>query len=236
MELTHNQLKILVIEDEQAIRRGLCDVLVYHGYLVRSESDGQEGLNQVFSTKYHLVILDIMLPSLDGISICRAIRERDKILPIIMLTAKADEEDIINALSLGADDYVTKPFSVRELTLRIEALLKRTWRYEASHSVLAINTNLNVDLATLSAQGPDQNKIEFTKREVEILLFLKHNKHRAVSRSELLTEIWGYDRAHNIETRTVDIHIAKLRRKIEKDPKNPELLTTVRGQGYQLVC
>jgi DNA-binding response OmpR family regulator len=174
-----------------------------------------------------------MLPGMDGYEICDRIRAVDRNQPIIMLTAKTSDEEIIQGLKLGADDYVPKPFSIQQLVLRIEAVLRRSRIGQKYARTLSIG-NVDIDTENLSGlNGSDE--IAFTKREVEVLSYLAQNSERPVSRDELLAKVWGYARGLNIETRTVDIHIAKLRRKIEVDPKAPERLITVRGAGYRLV-
>ena len=229
----NRQVRVLVVEDEEAIRTGLIDVLVFHGYAVDSATTGPEGLEKALTGKFELILLDIMLPGMDGYEICDRIRAVDRNQPIIMLTAKTSDEEIIQGLKLGADDYVPKPFSIQQLVLRIEAVLRRSQIGQEQARTLSIG-NLDIDTENLSGmKGSDE--IAFTKREVEVLSYLAQNSERPVSREELLSKVWGYARGLNIETRTVDIHIAKLRRKIEVDPKAPERLITVRGAGYRLV-
>jgi two-component system response regulator RegX3 len=224
--------RLLIIEDEEAILQGLTDVFVYNGYEVETATEGELGLEKALSGEFHLILLDIMLPGLDGFSICDRIRERDRHLPIIMLTAKTSEDDIIKGLKLGADDYVPKPFSVRQLVARVEAVLRRSGRLHRDMNALQLG-DLLIHPETLI--GTSQGKeIPFTRRELEILLYLSAQSSRPVSRQELLKEVWGYAHVDYIETRTVDIHMAKLRRKIEKDPRQPQMLVTVRGEGYQL--
>ena len=228
------KLSILVVEDEAAIREGLIDVLVFHGYHVEATGDGAEGLKLAQSGNFDLVLLDVMLPSMNGYDVCNAIRQSDKEQAIMMLTAKVAEEDIINGLKLGADDYVAKPFSITELTLRIEALLRRTNSAKALAAQIVIDEQLVIDCDNLSATS-EGSTVSFTRRELEILQYLFAHHQRAVPRDELLSEVWGYAKDADIETRTVDIHMAKLRRKIEPDPKNPTRLLTVRGAGYRLI-
>jgi DNA-binding response OmpR family regulator len=233
-----NKFKLLIVEDEEAILRGLIDLFVYHGYEVDSAKDGKEGLARAKSGGYDLIILDVMLPSLDGFSICNEIRKTSKEQPIIMLTAKTSEEDIITGLTLGADDYVAKPFSVRELVLRVESVLRRTKKAKQLQAAITIGESWEIDSQNLTAKrikGKGAAEIELTRREVEILQFLKENSFRPVSREELLEEVWGYSRASSIETRTVDIHIAKLRRKIEENARDPKIVLTIRGEGYRLM-
>ncbi len=227
------KLKILIVEDEQAILQGLIDVFIYHGFDVDSSADGKEGLDKALTTQYALVLLDVMLPTMDGFTICNKIREQNKALPIIMLTAKSSEQDIINGLTLGADDYIAKPFSIRELVLRVNTVLKRTALQHSENPVLQIGA-IQIDSANL-VQINAANPISFSRRECDILYYLRDNAQRPVTREQLLEHVWGYQQADDIETRTVDIHIAKLRRKIEDDPKNPQVLVTIRGEGYRLL-
>tara|TARA_R110002096_G_scaffold148274_3_gene308853 strand:- start:1213 stop:1914 length:702 start_codon:yes stop_codon:yes gene_type:complete len=227
------KLRILLVEDEEAIRTGLVDVLVFHGYDIDCAETGPAGLEKALTGKFDLILLDIMLPGMDGYEICNRIRAEDRNQPIIMLTAKSSDDEIVQGLKLGADDYVPKPFSIQELTLRIEAVLRRSQAGQEMARSLRVG-DIEIDTENLSAQK-DGDEIMFTKREIEVLSYLAQNSDRAVSREELLSKVWGYARNLDIETRTVDIHIAKLRRKIETDNKAPEWLVTVRGAGYRLV-
>ena len=226
--------RILVVEDEAAIREGLVDVLVYHGYRVDAVADGREGLKRALSGQYDLLLLDVMLPGRDGFAICDEVRKVDREQPIILLTAKTGDEDIVNGLSLGADDYIGKPFSIAELVLRVKAVLRRSRTGVALAAEIHLAGDIAIDTRNLAGSRAGE-PLQFTRREIEILQYLQQNSDRPVSREELLTRVWGYDRTADIETRTVDIHIAKLRRKIEADPKEPRNLVTVRGAGYRLV-
>jgi len=226
--------RLLIVEDEEAIRTGLVDVFVYHGYDVEAEADGRDGLNRALTGEFDLVVLDVMLPSINGFDICNAIRQADREQPVIMLTAKVSDEDIVSGLRLGADDYIGKPFGVQELVLRVEAVLRRTGRSpEAGHEI-DFGDGLVIDRANLCGRNAEQELL-FTRREIEILTYLHQHCERPVARDELLSEVWGYAKHLDIETRTVDIHIAKLRRKIESNPKQPRRLVTVRGAGYRLI-
>ena len=227
-------VKILIVEDEEAIRSGLVDVFVYHGYKVETAATGPDGLQMALSGTFDLVLLDIMLPGMDGYAICNEIRAKDRDQPIIMLTAKTSDEEIIEGLKLGADDYVGKPFSVAQLVARVEAVLRRSQVGVDQARTINLNNNIRIDTENLEGSN-DAEALTFTKREIELLSYLAANSDRPVSREELLTKVWGYGRNLEIETRTVDIHIAKLRRKIETDPKQPENLITVRGAGYRLL-
>lgn len=228
----NRQIRILIVEDEEAIRVGLVDVLVYHGYQVESAASGPAGLEKALSGRFDLLLLDIMLPGMDGYAICNAIREHDRQLPIIMLTARTSDQEIIEGLRLGADDYVGKPFSIQQLVLRIEAVLRRTRIGQEQARTLNLD-GITIDTENLSGSG-NAGPLVFTRREIDILAYLAANSGRPVAREELLAKVWGYARTLAIETRTVDIHIAKLRRKIEVDPKQPSHLVTVRGAGYRL--
>jgi DNA-binding response OmpR family regulator len=226
--------RILIIEDETAIRTGLIDVFVYHGYDVDFSAHGSEGLAKALSGKFDLVLLDVMLPGLNGFEICNRIREQSRDQAIIMLTAKSNDEDIIEGLSLGADDYVAKPFSVAQLVLRVQAVLRRSGQGLAQEAMMRLGDELTIDCRNLSGRrGPQA--LSFTRREIEILQYLQRHADRPVAREELLQKVWGYANHLAIETRTVDIHIAKLRRKIEADPAEPRFLITVRGAGYRLI-
>ena len=222
-----------MVEDEEAIRTGLIDVFVYHGYEIDSADTGLEGLRLALSGNYDLILLDIMLPGMDGYEICNAIREQDRQQAIIILTAKTSDEEIIHGLKLGADDYVAKPFSIVQLMLRVEAVLRRAAPQTLDRQILTLASGVVLDTQNLSGQR-DQETLAFTRREMEMLKFLALNSERPVTREELLTRVWGYAKDVDIETRTVDIHIAKLRRKIEADSRIPVNLQTVRGAGYRL--
>jgi DNA-binding response OmpR family regulator len=228
------KIRLLIVEDEEAIRTGLIDVLVYHGYEVEFAADGISGLDKALSGRFDLILLDVMLPGMDGFEICNRIRAQDRDQPVIILTAKSTDEDIIQGLSLGADDYVAKPFSVAQLVLRIQAVLRRSRIGAELDATLRLGEDIEVDCRTLQGRRGEE-ALAFTRREVEMLQYLRLNPDRPVTRDELLSKVWGYARNSDIETRTVDIHIAKLRRKIEPDPARPRYLVTVRGAGYRLV-
>ena len=229
----NRQIRILVVEDEEAIRTGLIDVLVFHGYETDSAATGPEGLDKALTGTFDLILLDIMLPGMDGYEICNRIRSKDRHQPIIMLTAKTSDEEIVQGLKLGADDYVPKPFSIQQLVLRIEAVLRRSQVGQELARTLCIG-DVEIDTENLCGLNGSE-EIIFTKREIEVLSYLAQNADRPVSREELLSKVWGYARNLDIETRTVDIHVAKLRRKIEADPREPQKLVTVRGAGYRLM-
>jgi len=227
-------INILVVEDEEAIRSGLIDVFVYHGYAVDSAETGPLGLEKALTGRFDLILLDIMLPGMNGYDICNRIRAEDRDQPIIMLTAKTSDEEIVQGLKLGADDYVAKPFSVAELVLRVEAVLRRSQVGVEQARTISLPNGIRIDTVNLDGVNDDQ-PLAFTRREMDLLSYLAQHSDRPVSREEILVKVWGYAKNLQIETRTVDIHIAKLRRKLESDPAEPAILLTVRGAGYRLV-
>ena len=222
--------RLLIVEDEAAIRSGLVDVFVYHGYEVETAEHGEAGLHKALGGSFDLVLLDVMLPGMDGFEICNRIRQQDRQQPVIMMTAKSSDEDIVQGLTLGADDYVAKPFSVTQLVLRVQAVLRRTGIGLAQAREINLVNGVVIDTENLCA-----GDIAFTRREMDLLQYLNQQSDRPVPREELLARVWGYANHLEIETRTVDIHVAKLRRKIETDPANPEAIITVRGAGYRLL-
>jgi two-component system response regulator RegX3 len=223
--------QILIVEDEVAIRTGLVDVFVYHGYEVEFAEHGEEGLRKALSGLFDMILLDVMLPGMNGFEICERIRQQDRHQPVIMLTARTSDEDIVQGLTLGADDYVSKPFSVAQLVLRVQAVLRRAGIGDQVEAEIHLQNGLVIDTQNLCA-GED---VVFTRREMDVLQYLSSQSERPVSREELLVKVWGYASQMEIETRTVDIHIAKLRRKIERDASNPDAIVTVRGAGYRLM-
>ena len=225
--------RLLIVEDEPAIRIGLVDVFVFHGFDVDVAEDGNTGLHKARSGRYDLILLDVMLPGMNGFDVCAAIRADDRDQPIIMLTARNTDEDIVQGLALGADDYVAKPFSVAQLVLRVQAVLRRSGFVAEQQAHLQLAPAIRIDTQNLSGEIRGET-VAFTRRELAVLEYLFQHRDRPVPREELLHRIWGYARDLDIETRTVDIHIAKLRRKLESDPRQPTLLVTVRGGGYRL--
>src|SRR5512136_840837 len=228
--------KVLVVEDD----RTLLDVLQYNlrqqGYDVLTAADGAAGLDTARGSKPDLVILDVMLPKMDGYEVCRILR-RETTVPIIMLTAKTEETDRVVGLEVGADDYVTKPFSMRELIARVRAMLRRAviMKKEAESGagapapcLKAGDLEIDVSRHTVSRQGVN---IELTRMEFALLEFLARNQGQVFSRDHLLEKVWGYD--FSGDTRTVDVHVSWLRHKIETDPAHPKHLLTVRGVGYK---
>ncbi|MES9993313.1 MAG: response regulator transcription factor [Candidatus Thiodiazotropha sp.] len=226
--------RILIVEDEEAIRAGLVDVFVYHGFEVDSAAQGPIGLHKALSGTFDMILLDVMLPGMNGFDICNQVREQDKDQPIIMLTAKTSDEDIVQGLTLGADDYVAKPFSVAQLVLRVQAVLRRSKNSDSGQHHINLGDVVEIDIRNLCGERQGQ-PLTFTRREMEIIEYLYQHRQRPVPREELLNKVWGYAKNADIETRTVDIHIAKLRRKIEPNTADPQFLTTVRGAGYRLL-
>ena len=221
--------KILLVEDEAAIREGICDVLAYHGFTPSAAATGTEGLERALSGEFPLVILDVMLPGIHGLDICRKVRAELPDQVILMLTAKGSEEDVVAGFRAGADDYVTKPFSVRELVARVEALSRRSAKLEDGADAFEFGI-WKIDRSRLTAER-DGESHELTPREVELLALFERERGRIVSRRLLLKEVWGMSHAEDVETRTVDVHIAKLRKKIGSD--SGARIETVRGAGYR---
>jgi two-component system OmpR family response regulator len=225
-------IKVLVVEDDPNLLTALKYNLQKESYAVLTASDGEMALDVARREKPDLIILDIMLPKLNGFEVCRILR-KEMTTPILMLTAKAEETDKVVGLEIGADDYVTKPFSIRELMARVRALLRRSRTVQAQQSepVNFIVGELEVDIAHHRALLAGKT-LELTPKEFDLLAFLARNKGLVFSREHLLEKVWGYDFAG--ETRTVDVHIRWLRQKIESDPGHPRFILTVRGTGYKL--
>jgi DNA-binding response OmpR family regulator len=222
--------RILVVEDDTALLRGLLDVLVFNGYEVKGVEDGGMGLRVALDEQFDLILLDVMLPTRDGFSICQEIRKLKPTQGIILITAKGAENDIVTGFKAGADDYITKPFSLREVLVRIEAVLRRTGKNLGDEEVDC--RGIFFDGKNLIARTKDQS-VELTRREMDIVIYLHRHKGRIVGKKELLTEVWHYADA-DIETRTVDIHMLKLRKKISALIGDTPLITTIRGEGYRL--
>jgi len=221
---------ILVVEDDMAILQGLLDVLVFNGYQAAGVEDGGEGLEKALEERHDLIILDVMLPTLDGFAICKKIRKEKPNQAIIILTAKGSEDDIITGFKAGADDYVSKPFSLRELMVRVEAVLRRAGKTLGDEQIHS--HGIFFDGKTLMATY-NESVIELTRREMDIILYLHRKKDQIVSKKELLTEVWNYADP-DIETRTVDIHMLKLRKKISSLIGDIPFILTIRGEGYRL--
>jgi DNA-binding response OmpR family regulator len=221
---------ILVVEDEQKIRMALTDFLEFHDFKVTEAVDGLEAERIVDKGKFDLILLDLMLPKISGEQLCSKWRQADLQTPIIMVTAKGQEKDKIAGLDLGADDYITKPFSLEEMLARIKAVLRRTDPARAVGQVFEF-ADLDVDIAALKVKRKDK-EIAITKREAGIIQYFAANPNRVISREELYKEVWQ-ETMTELGTRTMDMHIAKLRSKIEHDSANPQIIKTVRGAGYK---
>lgn len=219
-----------MVEDDRAILQGLLDVLVFNGYQAAGVEDGGQGLERALAERYDLVILDVMLPTLDGFSICKQIRKEKPNQVIVILTAKGSEDDIVRGFRAGADDYVSKPFSLRELMVRVEAVLRRAGKNLGDEQIHS--HGIFFDGKTLLATYKER-VMELTRREMDIILYLHRKKDQIVSKKELLTEVWNYADP-DIETRTVDIHMLKLRKKITSLIGDITFILTVRGEGYRL--
>ena len=222
--------RILVVEDDAALLGGLLDVLVFNGYDASGVEDGGQGLQEGLDGEFDLIILDVMLPTLDGFSICEKIRKKKIGQGIIIITAKGAEDDIVTGFKSGADDYITKPFSLREVMVRVEAVLRRTGKNLGDEKVDYMG--IRFDGKNLKALTAKQS-LELTRREMDIILYLYRNRERIVSKKELLTKVWHYADA-DIETRTVDIHMLKLRKKITELIGEKPMIETIRGEGYRL--
>lgn len=223
---------VLVVEDDTAIRRGLVDALRYAGYEVLESDNGSGGLELAIESPVDLVLLDVMLPKLDGFGVLKELRRSQPTLPVIMVTARGAEEDRVRGLTDGADDYVVKPFSAKELLARVDAVLRRSPQRSADVEALRFDGRM-IDLARREVTSADGSTRQLTDREVAILRYLAVSRKRAVDRRELLQHVWGLN-PRGIHTRTVDMHIARLREKIEEDPADPRIILTVRGKGYML--
>src|SRR5215469_5858461 len=224
--------QIVVVEDESAIRRGVADALRASGYQVVEAADGERGLEEAVRRGVDLVLLDLLLPRRDGLSVLTEIRRLRPTLPVIVLTARGSEDDRVRGLKMGADDYVVKPFSARELLARVEAVLRRSPGRPAE-DIRARLGRAVIDFARREVRWSERERGELSETESAILCYLVANRKRAVSREELLQHVWGIDTA-GLETRTVDMHIARLRVKL-RDPagrKSPEAVLTVRAHGY----
>ncbi len=223
---------ILIIEDEPAMQLGLKDNLELESYTVELASDGEVGLSKIKNNQYDLVLLDVMLPKLSGFDVCKAARADGIYTPIILLTARGEEIDKILGLEFGADDYITKPFSVRELLARIKAILRRSATSGNLETASSKIGRLNINFSTFYASEGDV-EVKLSHKEFEILSYLSQNKNQVVSRYDLLEKVWGYDEQPT--TRTVDNFMVRLRQKVEVNPNQPKIILTVHGSGYKLV-
>ncbi len=219
--------RILVVEDDSSLARVLCDNLIYEGFDVALAADGRRALKEHESFNPDLVLLDLTLPGLDGLEVCRKLNQAQSRTGIIIVTARAQKEDKLQGLRLGADDYITKPFALDELLARIEAVLRRV--HPAEDGVVLGSLHIDFNLYTAER---NQQKVAFSQREIEVLRYMCDRVGKVVSRDELLRNVWGYQ---NVPlTRSVDNLIARLRWKVEPDPDNPRYIHTVYGDGYRL--
>ncbi len=223
--------RILIVEDEVDLALGVRDALQHSGFESDVVHDGRQGLEKLRAEPYDLLILDLMLPGMNGLDLLRELRRDKSDVRVLILTALADEEDLLKGFQAGADDYMAKPFSPRELVARVEAQFRRREIDSAPPPRMELPGGISVDLARLEVHRGDE-VVPLTPREGDILQYLVRNHERVVTRDDLLLDVWHY-RSANVETRTVDIHIVGLRRKVEPDPSKPTLIQTVRGKGYR---
>jgi DNA-binding response OmpR family regulator len=222
---------VLLVDDEESVQKLLTYPLEREGYTVVQARDGEEALERYRETPVDLVILDLMLPRLDGLAVCRRLREERSAVPIIMLTARGDEGDKVLGLELGADDYITKPFSIREFMSRVRALLRRAQLSPAGAPADVIEVgDLRIDTTRRSVQARGE-AVQLTYLEFELLRTLALNPGRVFTRKQLLDELWGGSDFR--DPRTIDVHVRHVREKVERDPAEPELIFTVRGAGYR---
>jgi len=223
--------KILIVEDEPAMVAGLRDNFEFEGYQVVTASDGVAGLERALKESPDIVLLDVMMPRMSGLDVCRQLKAKRPSLPIIMLTARGQEVDKVVGLELGADDYVTKPFSIRELLARVKAVLRRAGTVPKQQEVYAFgDVEVNARTCQVTRHGL---ALEFSSKEFELLRYFLCHPGETLSRDRLLEEVWGYE--HFPTTRTVDTHIVRLRQKVEPKPDEPRFILTVHGTGYKFV-
>lgn len=225
--------RILIVEDEPSMRLGLKDNLEFESYEVEVAINGAEGLEKASNGTYDLIILDVMMPKMSGFDVCKALRKAGDMTPVIFLTAKSEEIDKVLGLELGADDYLTKPFSLRELIARVKAILRRISSPAASAHTGATQIGaLTVDFSSFAASNAEGD-VRMSHKEYEILEYLIAHKNEAVSRYDLLNKVWGYESQPT--TRTVDNFILRLRQRIEENHNDPKHIITVHGVGYKLI-
>lgn len=223
---------ILIVEDDEAIRLGIADALEYAGYGVCESGDGEDGLERACSGAIDLVLLDILMPKMDGFTMLSELRKAKPALPVIMLTARGEQEDKVKGLRLGADDYVVKPFGPDELLARVEAVLRRSAERPVERTTMEI-AGRTIDFERREITHQDGSVCSLTEREGEVLRYLAASGDRAVSRDELLNRVWGID-PRGVRSRTVDMTIARLREHLRDDSSEPKVIVTVRGKGYML--
>ena len=222
--------RILIVDDEPEMIRGLEDNLHFEGYQTITASDGKRGLALALSEAPDLIVLDLMMPGLSGWDVCRTLRRKGLDIPVIMLTARGEEVDQVRGLEMGADDYVTKPFSLRELLARIRAVLRRPGPRQKFETFAFVDVRLHLRTRQAFKAG---REVWLTRKEFELLRCLVEHRGEVLTRDRLLNEVWGYDQFPT--TRTVDTHILRLRQKFETDPEQPAHIVTVHGQGYRFV-
>jgi DNA-binding response OmpR family regulator len=226
--------RILLIEDDAAIRQGVADALRYTGYHTLEAGNVPDGRDAAVSTDVDLILLDLVLPGAKGqggLDILRDVRATRPTLPVIIMSARGEESERVLGLRLGADDYVVKPFGIKELLARVEAVLRRSPQRPTDVSQVALAGGTTVDLARREARFADGGRVELSEKEVELFRYLVTNPDRAISREELLSCVWRID-PRGAETRTIDMHVARLREKLRDDPAEPRIILTVRGKGY----
>lgn len=221
---------ILVVEDDNAVRQGVVDALSFAGYEVISAADGREGMEKALRASYQLLLLDLVMPHYSGFEVLEALRKERPGQPVIILSARGEEAERVKGLTMGADDYVVKPFSVRELLARVDAVLRRSSERMVGDNSFQYDGG-EVDFSRRVIQLADGDRKELSEREGGLLKYLLSNKGRAVAREELLQQVWRID-PKNIETRTIDMHVAHLREKLGE--KGPDVVVTVRGKGYMI--
>ncbi|HTP12559.1 MAG TPA: response regulator transcription factor [Bacteroidota bacterium] len=225
--------RILVVDDELKMQQVIKDNLELEGYDVDVVGDGKGGLQKLLDNSYSLVLLDVMLPGMSGFDVCRKAREKGIQTPVIFLTAKGEEIDKVLGLELGADDYITKPFGLRELLARTKAVLRRVEGSAGGPAEKMVLGSIEVDFRSYTAVRGGKN-VAMTPKEFELLKFLWQHRNQTVSRDQLLTNVWGYD--ETLSTRTIDNFILKLRQKIEDNPAKPKYIITLHGLGYKLIA
>ncbi len=224
--------QILTVEDDAAIRRGIVDSLRFAGYAPFEAADGKVGLQMATERSFDLLLLDLVLPGCGGLEILKAVRDVRPTQPVIILTARGEEADRVTGLQLGADDYVVKPFSVKELLARVEAVLRRSPERPQEINQIGLPGG-TVDLARCEVRFHDGQQVALSEKEVELLRYLATNPGRAISRDELLQRVWQLS-PRGLATRTIDMHVTRLREKLRDDPSEPAIVLTVRGKGYMI--
>jgi DNA-binding response OmpR family regulator len=223
---------VLVVEDDAAIRRGVCDALRFSGYVVLEAPDGEKGLELALRGGFELVLLDVLMPKRDGFSVLEELRKAHPSLPVIMLTARGAEEDRVRGLRRGADDYVVKPFSMSELVARVDAVLRRSAERPKGLKDVTI-AGRRIDFERREALLAGGERVALTEKEAALIAYLANHRERAISRDELLRCVWGLD-PKGVQTRTVDMAVTRLREHLQDDPANPRVIVTVRSKGYML--